>query len=310
MVAVDLRQIARALGGEVHGSYALVPGPGHSRRDRSLSVRLSDSSADGYIVHSHAGDDWRLCREHIADAIGLPRDRWRDQREVDPAEVERRRQARQQAEARDHAKTVRLQRRAIGIWNEAVDPCGSAVERYLKNERALELPPEVAGDVLRFHPRCPFGDTTVPAMVAAIRSIASGEIIGIHRTGLTVEGQKIGRKVFGSAMGGAIMLDRLGSGLVELTAGEGVETSMAARQLGLRPVWSLISTSNIAVLPPIPGVQRLTLLAENDTDPKRPSERACGQAGERWRAASRTVDLLWPPQGCKDLNDALMEAAR
>jgi hypothetical protein len=34
----DLRSLARALGGEVVGRQVLAPGPGHSRRDRSLSI--------------------------------------------------------------------------------------------------------------------------------------------------------------------------------------------------------------------------------------------------------------------------------
>ena len=308
-MAVTLQEIARALGGEVHGNQVLAPGPGHSRKDRSLSVRLSDTTPDGFIVHSHAGDDWRACRDHVADALNLPRNRWRDQREPDLEQVERRQQARRQADAREQAETARLQRRAGAMWSAAVDPRGSVVATYLRS-RGLELTDDVAGAVLRYHPACPWGDGVAPAMVAAIRNYTTGRITGIHRTALTAEGAKIGRKVFGTAAGGAIMLDPAETVSAELTAGEGIETCLSARQLGLRPVWSLISTSNISVLLPIPGVQRLTLLAENDTNPKRPSFRACGQARTRWQAADRTVDLLWPPLNCKDLNDALMEAAR
>ena len=44
MVAPDLRAIVAALGGDLYqgGNAALVPAPGHSRRDRSLSLRLVD----------------------------------------------------------------------------------------------------------------------------------------------------------------------------------------------------------------------------------------------------------------------------
>jgi hypothetical protein len=38
---LDLRSIARALGGDVVGAQALCPRPGHSKRDRSLSVKFS-----------------------------------------------------------------------------------------------------------------------------------------------------------------------------------------------------------------------------------------------------------------------------
>jgi hypothetical protein len=72
---VNLRDIARALGGEISGHQVLAPGPGHSLRDRSLAVRLSKSAPDGLLVFSHCGDDWRLCREHVGERLGVARRR-------------------------------------------------------------------------------------------------------------------------------------------------------------------------------------------------------------------------------------------
>src|SRR5262245_56379423 len=54
---LDLRSIARALGGEISGRQILAAGPGHSRSDRSLSVRIEPEAPDGFLVHSFAGDD-------------------------------------------------------------------------------------------------------------------------------------------------------------------------------------------------------------------------------------------------------------
>lgn len=72
-LAPDIKSIARALGGDVVGRDQVVaPGPGHSRRDRSLSVRVSATAPDGFMTHSHAGDDWRVCRDHLKHALGLP----------------------------------------------------------------------------------------------------------------------------------------------------------------------------------------------------------------------------------------------
>ena len=68
---LDLRHIAAALGGEVCGQQVLAPGPGHSPRDRSLAVRLSANAA-GFICHSHAGDNWQICVEHVRARLGLP----------------------------------------------------------------------------------------------------------------------------------------------------------------------------------------------------------------------------------------------
>jgi hypothetical protein len=71
MSAPSLAAIARALGGIIAGRSVLAPGPGHSPRDRSLSVTLSATSPDGFMVHSHAGDDWRACRRHVRGKLGL-----------------------------------------------------------------------------------------------------------------------------------------------------------------------------------------------------------------------------------------------
>jgi putative DNA primase/helicase len=67
-----LRSMAQALGGDVAGASVICPGPGHSPRDRSLSVTLLATAPDGFIVFSHAGDDWRACRAHVLERLGRP----------------------------------------------------------------------------------------------------------------------------------------------------------------------------------------------------------------------------------------------
>jgi putative DNA primase/helicase len=81
---MDLRSLAHALGGEVVGGQILAPGPGgHSGKDRSLSVRLSPTAPDGFLAFSHAGDDWRACRDHVKAYLGLSR----EERQRRPSEV-------------------------------------------------------------------------------------------------------------------------------------------------------------------------------------------------------------------------------
>lgn len=301
-MAVSLQEIARALGGEIHGSYVLAPGPGHSRRDRSLSVKLSASVPDGWICHSYAGDDWRACREHVAHALGLPTDRWRSRDEPSHTETEERRKARRLAEERHQSEITRKQRFALAIWEAAQDPTGSLVEYYL-NSRGLKLPREIAGPVLRWHPLCPWKSGAVPAMVGALRDVRSGQIVGVHRTHLSADGRRLSRKVFGSAGNAAIMLDpneAVGTGL---TVGEGIETCLAARQMGLGPVWALYSTSNLAALPVLSGIETLNVLAEND--PNGASAKAVEAVAMRWHEAERHVDILTPKSG-RDMNDALL----
>jgi hypothetical protein len=69
---LTLRDIACVLGGEVSGDQVLAPGPGHSRKDRSLSVKLSPDAPDGFIVHSFSGDDPIACKDYVRQRLGLP----------------------------------------------------------------------------------------------------------------------------------------------------------------------------------------------------------------------------------------------
>jgi hypothetical protein len=68
---LTLHEIARALGGDVSGHSARVPGPGHTPADRSLSITLADNQ-DGFICHSFAGDDPIQCKDYIRERLSLP----------------------------------------------------------------------------------------------------------------------------------------------------------------------------------------------------------------------------------------------
>jgi len=72
MTALDLRAIARALGGEVSGQRVLAPGPQHSPKDRSLCVSLAPAMPSGFLVHSFAGDDPIQCKDYVRARLGLP----------------------------------------------------------------------------------------------------------------------------------------------------------------------------------------------------------------------------------------------
>ena len=298
---VSLSEIARALRGKVVGNQVLAPGPNHSAKDQSLSVRLSAGSPDGFIVFSHAGDDWRACREYVAGALGLPSDRWRQDRPVDPAEDAKRQRARRQIDEDARAEAIRRQRFALAIWNAAGEPRGTAVEVYLQS-RGLSLPDDIAVTTLRFHASCPWERSAVPAMVAALRDVHSGEIVGVHRTGLTAAGKKIGRKMFGSASAAAVMLDASETVTTGLTIGEGIESCLAARQLGIKPTWAVGSTTGIAAFPVLPGIEILTVLGEQGCSA---SASAAEVVGTRWHRAGRSVDIVTPKVG-KDMNDALL----
>jgi hypothetical protein len=67
---MSLQQIARALDGEIAGNQVRAPGPGHSPKDRSLTVKLDNRGE--IIVYSHAGDDVIRCKDYVREKCGLP----------------------------------------------------------------------------------------------------------------------------------------------------------------------------------------------------------------------------------------------
>ena len=69
---IDRTHAARSLGGDITPNGIVCPGPGHSARDRSLSVHLDPDAPEGFIVHSFADDDPIQCREHVRAKLGLP----------------------------------------------------------------------------------------------------------------------------------------------------------------------------------------------------------------------------------------------
>jgi Toprim domain len=202
--------------------------------------------------------------------------------------------------------------KALEIWDEAVDPRRTLVETYLGG-RALLLTDALADHVIRYHRKCPWYDydadglILVPAMVVAMRSIATDEITAVQRTRLSPEGEKVERRMLGLARGAAVKLDADERVTDRLVVGEGVETAMTARQIGLRPTWALGSAHAIAAFPVLDGIERLTILAENDEA----NERAKDACATRWYGAHRDVFISCPTIG-NDLNDALraMERSR
>lgn len=70
---MDVQSIARALGGVVSGGQVMAPAPGHSARDRSLSIRLDPSAPDGLLVNTFAGDEPLAAKNYVMQRLGLER---------------------------------------------------------------------------------------------------------------------------------------------------------------------------------------------------------------------------------------------
>ena len=275
------RQIAAAMGGDVTGPDSCnVPGPGHSRRDRSLAIRITRS---GFVVHSFANDDWKECREYVRSKLDLSND-WNSDKapplDTTGDDLERRKKF------------------ALKIWADCIDPRGTLAERYLREHRGLDLPASAAYSVIRFHAglRYEIGKY-LPAMVCLLRDIISNEPCGIHRTFLNrYTGEKIDRKMLGIAKGAAIKLDAEPS--ATLTIGEGVETVLAARAAGFTPAWALGSSGAVRAFPVLRNVRELTILQENDPTSRRDVQ-VCSR---RYLGVRRPVNIVEPKIG-NDFND-------
>lgn len=295
-------------------------GKGHGDRHPSLSIRDGDDG--GLVPVCKAGCDWRDVRDEFRRQgfdvggyrgyapVKLPLVRtpaldWVDD---EPARI---------AKARRY-------------WNEARDPRGTVVERYLAG-RGLPIASDIAGQVLRFHPALPWRDDTITrgwvpvlAMLAAMRSVRTDALVGIHVTALNADGRKLeptvladdgdGRKrsskrMRGQATGVAIKLDADEEVTQGLTIAEGIETALSARLLGFRPVWAVGSRSGIATFPVLAGIDGLTILRE--TDDGGVNINASVACAERWSDAGVEV-LFATPKIVGDIDDvrsALRRAA-
>jgi hypothetical protein len=196
---------------------------------------------------------------------------------------------------------------ALKIWDEARDARGTLVEFYLKG-RCLELPEGDCSQFMRFHGNCPFGQERFPALVALIRSIATDAHQGIQRTALNSDGTAVKhngktlRMTLGPMAGGAIKIDADADVTLGVCIGEGMESTLAGRQLGFAPAWALLSASGIAKFPALSGLESLTIFRENDDA----SRKAVEECGSRWHADGCDVFTVRPEIG-SDLNDEIRE---
>jgi len=276
---VDPHAVARALGGAASGRKISAPGPGHGPGDRSLSVTLDPDAPEGFVAHSFAGDPWEACRDHVKAALGLP------------AFTSTRMVRRSLVRPNDRDRTAFPR----AIWAQGGDLRGTLAEKYL-NGRGLNFDPELAG-ALRFHPRCPFGKggVVVPALVAAfhpVRVSCDQPPTAIHRTGLTWAGDKIDKMMLGPVRECAVKLDPDDAVTFGLGICEGIETGLAIRATGWRPIWALGSAGAVRTFPVLAGIDALTIFADNDE--KGTGQGAARECASRWVTAGREVFIRTP----------------
>jgi putative DNA primase/helicase len=286
MTALSPRYIVGIMGGVVTGRDSCnVPGPGHSKADESLSIRIDPADPLGFKVHSFAGDDWQECRDHVAAALGLKHgERVSSQLAPKP-----------QCIANCRASEFPLQ-----LWSEAMSARGTLAEKYLTS-RQLALP-DRHEEVLRFHPSCPFGKgARHPCMVALYRDIRTDEPKAIHRTALFPDGKKLDRKALGPKGGCAIKLSADEDVAEGLTIAEGIETALAGMALSFRPAWALGTAGEVAKFPLLSGIECLTILVDNDTSGT--GQASAIECSRRWTSMGREVFRVVPTAVGSDMAD-------
>jgi putative DNA primase/helicase len=265
-----LQELARALCGEIAGHEVLAPGPGHSAKDRSLSVKPSPDAPCGFVCHSFANDDPIVCRYYVRQRLGLPRFKTSRAQHVKPHPVE--------------PPCIEY---AMRIWREAVPIRGSLAQKYLANRRVESG--ENRDHMLRFHASCAFGQERFPALVALIRNIKTNEPQGVQRTALNGEGTAIKRNgktlrmTLGLMTAGAIKIDDGADVIYGLAIGEGLETTLSGRAYGYRPAWAVLSDTGIRDFPILSGIDALTIFLENDANGA--NARTARECIERWGKA-------------------------
>jgi DNA polymerase len=196
---------------------------------------------------------------------------------------------------------------ALRLWEEARPIVGTLAARYLADTRGIDLAAlsTAIDDVLRFHPRFPFGSGLQhPCLIALMRNAVTDAPTGIHRIALTPDARKIERWTLGNR--GVVKLWPTGT---QLVIGEGLETVLAAASRipyddkPLQPAWAALSADMLSGLPVVNGVEQLIILVDHDEA----GLNAAAICQERWTRAGRTVVQLTPERPGDDFNDIVLQ---
>jgi putative DNA primase/helicase len=174
---------------------------------------------------------------------------------------------------------------AESIWRKTQGLRGTLGETYLLSRNCM-LPPKDSH--LRYLP--PDGRYP-PSLCAAITDAVTGTPLSLHFTRLAADGcgkagtdqDKLLLKGHRKS-GGVIRLwpdDAVNAGL---GIGEGISTCLAAAH-GFTPMWCVIDAGNLARFPILPGIEALTIFADNDPA----GLRAARDCATRWAAVAEVT---------------------
>jgi hypothetical protein len=177
--------------------------------------------------------------------------------------------------------------------------------------RGLEMTDDMSPRALLYHPQCPLRDDAGNevihhCLIGLYRDVFTNKVKAISRRPLTGDGQSLGKPVsLGPVRGCAIKLIPEEDVAHGLHLAEGITSALAAAMLGMVPIWATGGTGNMAKFPVRPGIDALTLIADND-------ESGAGQAAAnecfgRWKNAGREVWTVISDTPGTDLNDVVLD---
>lgn len=257
---MSLSGIVKALGGELYGLHrAMIPGPGHARTDRSVSLLVD---ADGRLVVSSWG---RSSWQEVVDDLRA-RGFIDEQKRLRGAGC-----ADGYNDGSGAADLTRAERARVAawIWDAAGPLPGTLSAAHVRLRGVCRAPP--GPDVLRHAAAAPLRaydpkDTrTRPAMLAALRDPAGAltavEVTFLDRSAERSRRLKLNRKVVGPIPPGSAV--RLDPAAPEMLVGEGVFTTLSATERFALPGWALLSTSRLRTWTPPPGVRAVLVAGDN-----------------------------------------------
>lgn len=218
---------------------------------------------------------------------------------------------------REAARKIEAARRFLG---RTLPVAGTQAEFYLREGRGISGPLPAC---LRYHPsafttaaiKSALGVEQLPALACPMRGARSGEVVAAHITYLHPEEPRRiktatdgadGRRYMGRPSGngnsgpGVIMI----TPFAEVTAGlgitEGLENGLVAlNHYGFAPVWVTGDAGRLASFPPLPGIEALTVFADNDA----PGRKAAFAVQSAWHQTGLDCNILTPGADGADLAD-------
>lgn len=288
---MSLSEIVKALGGEQQGKRrAVIPGPGHSKSDRSVSLLVDESGR--LVVRSWGRSTWQEVLDDLRSRNFIDGNNRLSGMGVGEG---------YHGPDASPADKVRC---AAAIWGEAAPAAATLSERHARLRGITR--PLPGPDVLRHAPRAPLraydpaDGRTHAAMVAAITS-PEGSLTAIELTYLDRQGARDGRirparKTVGSVPPRSAV--RIDPPDTEMLVAEGFFTTLDATDLFSLPGWATLSTARMRTWSPPPGVLSVLVAGDNGID----GRRSAFVLVRRLRAKGVRSRAVFPPLSFDDFN--------